>query len=191
MAIRLLRGPPGGGKSQWLKENAEGDIHLDTTTIWAAIMGLERDPDGLFRERLEDETGLRMAQYLKWTGLRFAALEDLDAWFTIANSSPEVIERVRAVVEEVGGKFGRVHTVDPGIDVAMQRLAFRLTDYGVEAVDRPRSTYGLLEECETALANWYGSTPAQTAAVRLKLARQWRREGGGTVSTRRPTRRGR
>ena len=63
MAIRLLRGPPGGGKSQWLKENAEGDIHLDTTTIWAAIMGLERDPDGLFRERLEDETGLRMAQY--------------------------------------------------------------------------------------------------------------------------------
>ena len=73
MAIRLLRGPPGGGKSQWLKENTEGDIHLDTTTIWAAIMGLERDPDGLFRERLEDETGLRMAQYLKWTGLRFAA----------------------------------------------------------------------------------------------------------------------
>ena len=95
-------------------------------------------------------------------------------------------------MEEAGGKFGRVYTVDPGIDVAMQRLAFRLTDYGVEAVDRPRSTYGLLEECETALANWYGSTPAQTAAVRLKLARQWRREGGGTVSTtRRPTRRGR
>ena len=93
---------------------------------------------------------------------------------------------------EAGGKFGRVYTVDPGIDVAMQRLAFRLTDYGVEAVDRPRSTYGLPEECETALANWYGSTPAQTAAVRLKLARQWRREGGGTVSTtRRPTRRGR
>ena len=156
------------------------------------LLGIERDPEGVFRERLRGEDGLRVAQYLKWTGLRFTASEDLDAWFTIANSSPQSIEQVRVVVVEAGGTFGRVKTLDPGIDVAMGRLAFDLDDYGVQAIPDPetpyRSKYGLPEECEEALKSWYGVSPAQTAAVRLKLARQWRKGSSGAPSRSRPSR---
>ena len=187
--IRLLRGPPGGGKSQWLKENAEDDIHLDTTSIWSSILGITRDPDGLYRERLDDERAMRMAQYMKWAGLRFAAKENIDSWFTIANSAPEAVEKVRAVVEEVGGEFGRVQTLDPGIDTVMGRLSFKLRDYGVESVDDLDD--GLSEECRKAVAKWYGSRAAiDAAAARLKLAGSWSRPGGAPSSSR-PARRGR
>ena len=189
MPINVLRGPPGGGKSQFLKENAEGDIHLDTTTIVVALLGLTRDEDGVYCERLDDEKGLKVGQYMKWAGLRFAAKENIDSWFTIANSAPEAVEKVRAVVEENGGKFGRVHTIDPGIDEVMGRLAFKLRDYGVEAVDDLDD--GLSEECRKAVAKWYGSRAAiDAAAARLKLAGSWSRPGGAPSSSR-PIRRGR
>ena len=50
----ILRGPAGGGKSQYFEENSEaGDLFLDITTLWAALLNLERDPvTGLYPLRL-------------------------------------------------------------------------------------------------------------------------------------------
>ena len=104
MPIAILRGPAGGGKNEWLEENHPEDLVLDTTLIWSALLNLRRE-DGRYRERLRGEEGLRLAQYLKFTGLRWAAREDVDAWFTVANSDPGPVERVREIVEQEGGEL--------------------------------------------------------------------------------------
>ena len=177
MPINVLRGPAGGGKSQWLEENVGNDaIILDTTRLWAALLNIERDAEGRYRERLRGEPGLNVAQYLKWTGLRLTAREGLDAWFTLASSSPEAITRIQRTIEEFGARIGRIATVDPGIQTSIRRLAISLERHGLRPVDKPTAKYGLSDECEEALARWYGHTPLQTAYVRMKIARQWRRE---------------
>ena len=90
MPIGILRGPAGAGKSQWFEANSEpGDLWLDITAIWAAVRGLERGPDGRYPVRLDDDQGLRMAAYLKATGIAFAEREGLDGWATTSSSAPE------------------------------------------------------------------------------------------------------
>ena len=141
MAISVLRGAPGAGKNAWLENNHPDDLILDTTLIWAAILNLGRE-GGRYRERLHDEQALRLAQYLKFTGLRWAAREDVDAWFTVANSSPAPVERVREVVTEEGGRFGVVHTITVSEAVARARLTDPAT--GI-----------LSDECQQALGRWF------------------------------------
>ena len=138
MPIGILRGPAGAGKSQWFDENAEpGDLWLDITAIWAAVRGLERGPDGRYPVRLDDDQGLRMAAYLKATGIAFAEREGLDGWATTSSSAPEAVERIREQ-----GATGRVQTIDPGEAVVRRRLA-------------DPDTGELDPQCDSAQLRWY------------------------------------
>ena len=119
--------------------NAEpGDLLLDVTALWAALRGVERDPEtGSYPVRVSDDPGLRMALYVRAVGVRFASENELDGWATTSSSDPEAVERLRAA-----GAVGRVVTVDPGESVVRRRLADPITGE-------------LSVECERAIGRWY------------------------------------
>ena len=147
MAIGVIRGPAGGGKSQWYESNREpGDLLFDVTALWVALLGLERDPiTGLYPVRLASDPGLRMALYLKSTAIRFAAENGLNGWATTSNSSPVAVERLRERIISGGGAgaVGQVVTVDPGRSEVLARLA-------------DPDTGEVSDECNRAVRRWYG-----------------------------------
>ena len=138
MAVNVLRGAAGSGKSQeFNKLKGPDDLLIDVTALWAAVRGLERDPNGRYPVREDDEAGLRMALYLKSTAIAFAAREDLDAWVTTSSSSPEAVERIR---ELAGGALGVIHTVYVEEDEALKRL---------------RVKGRVSKECKKAVGRWF------------------------------------
>ena len=146
MPIGIIRGPAGAGKSQWYEANREpGDLIIDVTVLWAALLGLERDGNGRYPVRLASDPGLRMALYLKSTAIRFAAENGISGWATTSNSSPVAVERLRERIVSGGGAgaVGRVVTVDPGESVARSRLA-------------DPDTGEVSDECNRAVRRWYG-----------------------------------
>ena len=139
MAVNILRGPVAGGKSQWLDENAPDDLRIDATPLWSALRGIERRPDGTYPVRMDDDDGLRVALYLKSVAIRFSAQENIEAWVTTSNSSPETIERLRGL-----GAGGRVQTLDPG----EQEIRRRLADPDTGELD---------PQCDRAVLRWYSA----------------------------------
>ena len=133
MAVSVLRGPAGGGKSQTL---LRGEVRVDLTALWVALRGLERDGEGRYPERRTGDPALRIASYLKAAAVRFAAEQGIDAVVTTSSSAPEAVERLREL-----GALGPVRTVDPGEEVVRRRLA------GPDGQ--------LSAECETAIGRWY------------------------------------
>ena len=116
MPIGIIRGPAGAGKSQWYEANREpGDLIIDVTVLWAALLGLERDGNGRYPVRLASDPGLRVAMYLKSTAIRFAAANRISAWTTTSNSSPVAVDRLRERIVSGGGAgaVGQVVTVGP------------------------------------------------------------------------------
>ena len=108
MALEILRGPAGSGKSQIVREE-QPEILADLTAIWAAIKGVERDSNGLYPERRGDDPALEAARYLKIVLVGFAARRGLSGIVTTSDSSPEAVEKLR----EAGATAG-TRTVDPG-----------------------------------------------------------------------------
>ena len=53
MAIEIVAGPAGSGKSQLVavELDKERDVLIDFTRLWAAISGIDRLPDGRFPVR--------------------------------------------------------------------------------------------------------------------------------------------
>ena len=146
MPIGIIRGPAGAGKSQWFEANREpGDLIIDVSGLWVALLGLERDGNGRYPVRLATDPGLRMALYLKSTAIRFAAENGISGWATTSNSSPVAVERLRERIVSGGGAgaVGRVVTVDPGESVARSRLA-------------DPDTGEVSDECNRAVRRWYG-----------------------------------
>ena len=142
MALNILRGPAGAGKSQWLARHAPTALVLDVTALWAALTGVERDEHGRYPIRTEDEDGLRMALYLKAVGTRFAAEQGIEAWVTTSSSAPEAVERIWERVDAANVPRGRIHTIDPGYNRVRKRLADPITGE-------------LSEECEQAVNRWF------------------------------------
>lgn len=136
MALKILRGPAGAGKSQVIAAERPSVV-VDLTAIWAALRGFDRDDDGRYPVRTDDDPALDLAVYLKATAVRYAARQGLDGIVTTSSSSPEAVERLR----EQGATAG-VETIDPGEQVARERLIGADGD--------------LSPECEKALARWYG-----------------------------------
>ena len=134
MALKILRGPAGAGKSQ---EIPPGTVRADLTAIWAAVTGAERDADGRYPIREDGDPALALAAYLKLTIVRYAKREGLNGVVTTSSSSPEAVERLR----EAGATAG-VETVDPGEAVVRRRLA-------------DRRTGRLHAACERAVSRWY------------------------------------
>ncbi len=131
MALDILRGPAGAGKSQ---EIEPGTLRADLTAIWAALYGYTRGPDGRYPERSTTEAAV--AAYVKAAIVRHAAREGLSGVVTTSDSSPAAVERLREQ-----GATGQVRTIDPGEPVVRQRLS------GPDGDVSPA--------CETAIRRWY------------------------------------
>ena len=153
MPISILRGPAGGGKSQYFEENSEkGDLLIDLTSLWASLLALERDPvTGLFPLRLDGSPALRVAAYLKSTAIRFAARENFNSWVTTSNSSPVAVERLREIIGAstgtgtgAGAGAGRIVTV--GGDLTERQIMSRLAN---------PVTGETSEECQKAARRWF------------------------------------
>ena len=142
MADLLISGSAGAGKSALARELLRGShtpmVAADFQSLLAAILLLERNPDGRYPERREiDAFALPLAEYLRRTLIRVAADAGVEVAVTNSDGLPA---RRRALLDALPpGTVERV--IDPGIAVVRSRLA----------VDGAVS-----EQCEIAVQRWYG-----------------------------------
>ena len=138
MALSIVRGPAGGGKSQWIQERLRpGEVVIDFTRLYVALAGVERGPDGRYPVRQDGDPRLALAEYVRMVAVRQASDRELDGYVTTSDSRPEAVERLQAA-----GATGEVETVDPGESVVRARLADAVTG-------------ALSPQCEIALGRWY------------------------------------
>lgn len=143
-ALTLLRGPAGGGKSQRIRamlDDGELDAEADFTRLHVAISGAERDADGKYPPRRDDDPLVALSAYLKAVVVREALRRGFRLAVTTSDSDEAEVDRWRDVAAEAGAAY-RVQTIDPGRAVAAARLA-------------DPETGELGAECATALARWY------------------------------------
>ena len=137
--LTIVAGPPGGGKSGFVRDRLAEDperIQIDYTALFAALAAQERDPDTrLYPMRAADDPKLEAASYLWYQAISVARIVSQPGYITTAK---------RAKIEELKGLADTddVRIIDPGRDVAESRL---------------RSMYGgeLPVECKRALDGWY------------------------------------
>ena len=135
MPITPVAGPAGAGKSQYIAATIRpGWVVIDFTSLYVALSGVQRGPDGKYPERHAGDPLLPLAAYLKSTALRQAVERELDGFVT-TSARADIPE-----LERVTGQPAKV--IDPGEETIKARLA--------EAV-----TGELSPECSAALARWY------------------------------------
>ena len=142
MALILLQGPAGAGKSQLaaaMLEAGEVRVLADVTSLWAALSGAVRGPDGRYPVRANDDPALIAARYIQRIAVRRALETGADVAVTTSQRGQE--EYWRRWAEDAGTGF-RVRTVDPGLDAVTARLA---EDSGE-----------LSRACQDAIGRWYG-----------------------------------
>ena len=141
MSLTLIQGPAGGGKSQIAADLlAAGGIDLlaDITLLWVALSGVERDAEGRYPEREDDDPALESARYMQSVLVRFAL--SLGANVAVTTSRRDQEERWQRAAEEADTEF-EVRTVDPGEDVVRGRLT------GPDGQ--------LSAACDRAIRRWY------------------------------------
>ena len=112
---------------------------VDVTSIWAALSGARRGPDGRYPPRSEDDPALGAALYLQAVAARFAL--EQGARVGVTTSRRGQVDRWAEVARAAGVDFN-VRTVDPGRDVVTARLSDPET--------------GILSgECDQAIGRWY------------------------------------
>ena len=137
MALVIVRGPAGGGKSQYVeRERGPGDLLIDFTAIYVALAGVTRGPDGKYPIRESHDPLLGIVSAIKAFAIAEAARRELGGFVTTSSSAPGEVERLRRL-----GADGPVTTIDPGEQIVRARLA---GDDGE-----------LSEQCRLALARWY------------------------------------
>ncbi len=145
MSGTLISGPAGAGKSavarqlreDWLAEGGEPVALADFQSLYAAVAGDVRGPDGRFP--LRDDRLLPVVEYLRRSLLTAARERGLRIIATNSDGDPE---RREFLLRELGdGAQERV--VDPGEDVARSRLA-------------DPTTGELSADCNAAVNRWYG-----------------------------------
>ena len=140
--LHLIEGPAGGGKSRVARDLLRAgtvDVVADVTSLWAALSGAVRGPDGLFPVTSLDDPALRAALFTQNVAARFAL--DQGASVAVTTSRPGQVERWQAVADEVDAGFS-VRTVDPGRAVVTARLT--------QTADPGRNA-----ECSRAIGRWY------------------------------------
>ena len=93
MAGVLLSGPAGSGKSQRaqqvLSEAVEPAVIIDFQSLLAALLGLERQPDGRYPPRVASQAyALATAEYLRRAAITSARNSDLHAIVTNSDGNP-------------------------------------------------------------------------------------------------------
>ena len=137
----LIQGPAGSGKSQLaaeMQEFGEFRVYSDITSLWAALCGAVRGPDGKYPERQDDDPCLEIARYLQTVAARRALQDGVDVGVTTSRRGQEL--RWQQLADEAGGSFS-VRTVDPGRRVVEARLS---DDDGQ-----------LSAACDRAIRRWY------------------------------------
>lgn len=145
MALTLLQGPGGSGKSQLardLMDAGQSDLLADVTPLWAAIAAVERDPaTGKYPVRDESSPALAAALYVQATIVHHGLRENLNV--VVTTSRPDQVARWQTIADQHGQGFF-VQTVDPGREVVQARLADPVTGE-------------LSDPCLDVLKRWYGS----------------------------------
>ncbi|MDE0474959.1 MAG: AAA family ATPase [Gammaproteobacteria bacterium] len=140
--LHLIQGPAGGGKSQVVRDLvAAGTVQVvaDVTRTWAAVGGYERDEDGKYPVREDDDPALFIARYLQVVTVRQALQADVDVAVT-ASSRGQAAKWIEIADET--GKRTLIRTVDPGEATVRRRLA--------DVFGSPLSA-----ECDRAVRRWY------------------------------------
>ena len=139
----LLSGPAGAGKTQearrLLREAVGPAVAADFQALLAALLLLERLPDGRYPARLDSQAAwlLPMTEAIRQTVITFAQERGIDVVATNSDGSPD---RRAYLLSRLGvGASERI--LDPGIDVVTQRLS------------NPDGT--LDEQCVEARDRWY------------------------------------
>ncbi len=144
MPNTLLSGPAGSGKSQLAKRLLLGFgglvILVDFQSIYAALTGDERGPDGKYP--LRNEALLPIAEYVRRAAITGAVARDIGV---IATNSDGNLARRQLLLKQMG-PLAVERVVDPGRNVVVSRLV------DIE-------TGELSEECEQAVHRWYGRLP--------------------------------
>ena len=137
MALVIVRGPAGAGKSGYVeRERQPGELLADFTAIYAALSGVTRGPDGKYPVRQDGDPLVPLVAAVKAYIVREAAARELRGYVTTSDSSAGELARLR----ELGAQPEPI-TLDPGEQVVRARLA---DDDGQ-----------LHPQCEAALSRWY------------------------------------
>ena len=144
----IIAGPAGGGKSQRarvliaeLRNAGLQPFAADVQSILAALLLLERLPDGRYPERLDDQQyALTMVEYLRTTLIRQALENDQPVIVTI--SEPPGRPRYTALFALFGGQ-AKEEVVDPGIGVIVERLTLPgATEPSQQCIEAASRYYG-------------------------------------------------
>lgn len=158
MASILLSGPAGAGKSQLARELWEAadapTIIVDFQSIYAALTGDQRGPDGRFP--LRDERLLPATEYVRRAAMTAATNEGMDIVATNSDGDPTR----RAFLLGLLGAAAVERIVDPGRAVVTGRLSDPET--GILSTD-----------CEAAIGRWYDRVDRREFNV-LPRAASWR-----------------
>ena len=143
MPLRLLiSGPAGGGKSQLAvaerDQSSEPTVIADFQSLFVALTGVVRGPDGKYPNRDQFANLLPMVETLRRTIIDQAVEREIGVIATNSDGSPE---RREALLERLGaGSIERI--VDPGRAIVEARLSDSLTGE-------------LSQECSQAIGRWY------------------------------------
>ena len=119
MALVIVRGPAGSGKSGYVeRERRPGEVVADFTAVYAAISGATRGPDGRYPVRQDTDPLIPLVAWVKAAIVREAARRQLSGFVTTSDSSAGEIERLR----RLGASDAEPVTLDPGREIAEARL---------------------------------------------------------------------
>ena len=132
--IKVVAGPAGSGKSEWVRDHVDrDDVVIDVGRLLPALFpGLE----GLVRGDLDREA-LRFTSWLRMFLIHEAVRRGLKGYVTTAD--PGAIDRL---LEAVGGtRAADLIVIDPGREEVLRRLA--------------ESQPGRGDACQAAVDKWY------------------------------------
>lgn len=139
----LLSGPAGAGKSLrarlLLLTLGLTGILVDFQSIYAALLGIERGPNGRYPPRRPQDTfALPYVERMRLAAIAFAIQQELTPVVTNSDGNKQ---RRQFLLSRMGGGATE-EVLDPGISVVRRRLA------------EPDGT--VTEQCEEAINRWYG-----------------------------------
>ena len=140
MAGLLISGPAGAGKSgrarRALVEAPGPAVVADFQSIYAALLLIERLPDGRFPERRDSQAyALATAEYARRAVITAAVEREL--FVIVTNSDGDAARRTGLL--DLLGAGAQEEIIDPGADVVRERLAGpdgQLSGQCQEAIDR-------------------------------------------------------